>query len=264
MADKSILEDMLELFTPEEQVGIKAKLAANPKLVAGDKFQHSLFGAYRGFEEGTEPAAVTPPAAAVHTPTVPSAAAAAAPPVVTPPAAAAAPSADNKAIMDLLTGINKRLDTVVTADQLPKLGADLVNSAVERALKQSNELSVIRETHREEFGEKLDTDAFEKFVNDNQDATTHRNKYATLTDAYNGMVGEKRIANKIATGVADGIKQKTSAASVPGQSQTTSLSPAQQVMLKAKNESAGGAKTNLQLAIDRAAALVQSRDAASA
>lgn len=261
MADKSILEDMLELFTPEEQVGIKAKLAANPKLVAADKFQHGLFGAYRGFEEGTEtPAAAAP---VVHTPAVPSAAVVTAPPVVTPPVAAA-PSADNKAIMDLLTGINKRLDTVVTADQIPKLGADMVNSAVERALKQSNELAVIRETHREEFGEKLDTVAFEKFVNDNQDATTKRNKYATLTDAYNGMVGEKRIANKIATGVADGIKQKTSASTVPGQTQTTSLSPAQQVMLKAKNDSAGGTKTNLQLAIDRAAALVQSRDAASA
>lgn len=259
----TIIEDLLALLSPEEQTAVKTKLAANPKLLAQDKFVDSLFGAYRGLEEGTEPVVVTP-AAVVHTPAVPSAAAPVVPAAVTVTPAATATSADNKAIMDMLAGLNKKLENVVTADQLPKLGADLVNSAIAHSLRQADELAVIRETHREEFGDKLDKAAFEKFVVDAQDPTTKRSPYATLTDAYNAMVSEKRIAKKIADGVTEGVKQKTSASTVPGQTQTTSLSPAQQVMLKAKNESAGGAKTNLQLAIDRAAALVQSRDSASA
>lgn len=255
---KTILEQLMALMTPEEQASIKAKIAANPQIAADDAYTTNLFGIFKGIDEGT-PAATEPPAAAaaVHVPTVPSAAA--------PPAAAAvstpvAVAGDNAAILAALsklsTSIDDRFKNVVTADQLPKLGAELVNNAIAHSLRQSDELATIRETFRDEFpGEKFDKAAFEKFVLDAQDPVSKRSKYNTLTDAFDAMVAQKRMDAKIATGIADGVKQKTSSATVPGQTQSTSLSPAQQVIQKAKSASAGGAKTNLQLAIEKAAAL---------
>lgn len=251
---KTILEQLMALMTPEEQASIKAKIAANPQIAADDAYTTNLFGIFKGIDEGT-PAAAEPPAA--HVPTVPSASAPPAAAAVVPAVSAAG---DNSAILTALSklsaSIDDRFKNVVTSDQLPKLGAELVNNAIAHSLRQSDELATIRETFRDEFpGEKFDKVAFEKFVTDSQDPTTKANKYRTLTDAFDAMVAQKRMDAKIATGIADGVKQKTSGTTVPGQSQTTSLSPAQQVIQKAKAASAGGAKTNLQLAIERAAAL---------
>jgi hypothetical protein len=259
MADKTIIEDLLELLEPDQRTAVQAKLAANPKLIAQDKFVHSLFGAYKGLEEGTTPATTTTTTttetpAAAHTPTVPSAAATTTPVAAAAATTTAASSADNKAIMDMLANLNKKLENVVTADQIPKLGAELVNNAIAHSLRQADELAVIRETHREEFGEKLDKAAFEKFVLDAQDPTTKRSPYATLTAAYDAMVSQKRIDKKIADGITEGVKHKTSGAAVTGQTQSTSLSPAQQVIAKAK-ATGGGGKSNLQAAIDRMAKL---------
>jgi hypothetical protein len=161
--------------------------------------------------------------------------------------------------------IDDRFKNVVTMDKINELGANVVGQAATQALRQADEIFTIRDTHRREFNEDWNRAEFEKFVTDNQDPATKRNRYPTLTDAYNAMVAEKRIAAKIATGIADGVKQKTSGATVPGQTTSSALSPAQQVMAKAKAAATGNAdgKSNIQSAIDRLAAMEAARGAAT-
>jgi len=269
---KSIIEQLKEIDT-ELASKIDAAIAKHPKLAVDDRQMTELFGIYLGAEEpAAAAAATTEPTTTTtqtvtHTPAVPSAAA-----TTSTPAAAAttttASTADSAAILAALNGlkssVESRLANVITKDDVPKLGADLAATAAAQALRQSNELAVIRETFRDEFpGEKFDSAAFEKFVLDAQDATTKRNKYPTLTDAFNAMVGQKRIDKSVATQVADQVKQKLSGTTVPGQTTSTALSPAQQVIAKAKKDGASGGGTNLQNLIDRAAQLERSREAST-
>jgi len=266
---KTAYEQLLDLLgdDPDTKSKIQAKLAANPKLIADDAFTTQLFGIYKGIDDpaaSTEP--IVPPvaAAATHVPTIPAVASAA------PVAAAtstAAPSADSGAILAALNSlklsIDDRFKNVVTMDKINELGANVVGQAATQALRQADEIFTIRDTHRREFNEDWNRAEFEKFVTDAADPVTKRNRYPTLTDAYNAMVAEKRIAAKIATGIADGVKQKTSGATVPGQTTSSALSPAQQVMAKAKAASNSDGKSNIQSAIDRLAAMEAGRSAAT-
>lgn len=261
----SVLEQLMSVLSPEEQTIVRAKL--DPKLVAQDKKNDELFGYWTGIENGT---AITEPASTTtttetHVAALPSSAATTVAPVVTAPSTS---SVDSAAILASLNGlkasIDERFKNVVTMDKVNELGANLLNEATSRALRQADEISLIRETNRKEFGKELDRTAFEKFVTDNQDPTTKRNKYATLTDAYDAMVAQERVTAQIAKGVAEGVKQVTSAATVPGQSTSTALSPAQQVMAKSRAAASNGdGKTGVQAAIDRLAALERSREAST-
>ena len=263
----SVLEQLMAVLSPEERAIVQSKI--DPKLVAQDKKNDELFGYWTGIENGTAivdpPATVTPPAAAAatHTPTVPNTSTAAA------SVSTAPPSTDSAAILSALNSlklsIDDRFKNVVTMDKINELGANVVGQAAPQALRQADEIFTIRDTHRREFNEDWNRAEFEKFVTDNQDPATKRNRYPTLTDAYNAMVAEKRIAAKIATGIADGVKQKTSGATVPGQTTSSALSPAQQVMAKAKAAATGNAdgKSNIQSAIDRLAAMEAARGAAT-
>ena len=252
----SVLEDLMAVLTPEERAIVQAKI--DPKLVARDKKNDELFGYWTAIDSGTTtetPAAATttPATTETHTPALPSAAATTTTPAVTTTPAASA--VDNSAILAALTSLKSSIDdrfkNVLTMDKVNEMGANLVNQAATQALKQADEIFTIRDTHQREFSEPFDRAVFEKFVTDAADPTTKRNRYATLTDAYNAMVSEKRVNAKIAKGIADGTKQVNSGRDVPGQTTSTALSPAQQVMAKARSESAGGGKTNLQKAIDQ-------------
>ena len=268
---KTVLEQLTEMLGTDADTlaKVKAIIGTNPKLAAQDKFLADLGEAYSGFGGDTDTTAAaattttaaSTTAAATHTPTTPTTASATATSPVTTSAAGASDE-----IKTMLSGMKAQLDGLgdkfITKDSLPKLGSELVGNAITQALKQANELSVIRETHREEFGEKFDSAAFEKFVTDAKDETTGRNKYPTLTAAYDAMVAEKRFKAKVDKEVADQLKQKRSGTEAAGQSSPAALSPAQQLIAKAKAAETAAGKTNLQKAIDELARRDGSQSAA--
>jgi hypothetical protein len=269
---KTAYEQLLDLLgdDPDTKSKVQAKLTANPCLIAEDKFMTDLFGIYKGVESGeptttTVPAAAAATTAAVHTPTVPGTASAAATTTAAP--TTATPSADSAAILaalnSLKTSVDDRLKNVITKDEVNTLGANLINQAATQALRQADEIFTIRDTYRREFNKDFDRPAFEKFVTDAVDPVTKRNRYATLTDAFNAMVAQDRVKAEIAKGVAEGVKQVESARTVPGQTTSTALSPAQQVMAKAKAATNSEGKTATQAAIDKLAALERSREMAT-
>jgi len=59
------------------------------------------------------------------------------------------------------------------------------------------------------------------------------------------------------------VKQKTSGATVPGQTTSSALSPAQQVMAKAKAATNNDGKSSVQAAIDKLAAIEAGRATAT-
>jgi len=272
---KSITEQLLGMLDddPDTKAKIQAKLAANPKLIAEDAFTTELFGVYKGIETGESATTTTTPetaasttAAATHTPTVPTTASASATTTV-PAVAASTATGDNKAILDALnalkTSVDDRLKNVVTMDKVNELGTNLINQASTRALQQADEIYTIRDTHRREFNEDFNRADFEKFVTEAMDPATKRNKYATLTDAYNAMVSEKRIANRVKTEVDTQVKQKLSAATVPGQTTSVALSPAMQVLAKQRAAQKTQEGSSLERAIAELAKRDQGRDGAT-
>lgn len=267
---KSIIEQLTDLLDADGKAKLATLLAANPKVAVDDRRMSELFGIYLGADDTPASASTSEPAAAAtHTPALPAAAATTSAPA--PASSATAPNPELKSILDTLTGlktsIDERFKNVVTMDKVNELGAQLLNTATARALKQADEISLIRETNRKEFGVEMDRAVFEKFVTDAEfeveDPTTHvkvkRNKYSTLTDAYNAMVSQQRIDAKIAAGIAEGVKQKTSGATVPGQTTSSALSPAQQVMAKEKAKARIDGGTGLKDLIARAELLERSK-----
>lgn len=95
--------------------------------------------------------------------------------------------------------------------------------AVARSAYVSDELYSIRAAHAREFGEEMDSKAFETFVKDNT------GKYASLTAFHDAMVSEKRIEARVKKGVKEALSaQQTS--EVPGTSLPTSPTPLGQLI----------------------------------
>jgi hypothetical protein len=268
---KTIIEQLSELLDADGKAKLQSVLAANPKLAVDDRRMGELFGIYMGAEADVtgagdpDPNAAAAAASTAHTTTLPSAASTTA---AATTASTTSSTSDSAAVLAALNGlktsIDERFKNVVTMDKVNELGAGLINQAATQALRQADEIFTIRDTHQREFGEPFDRTAFEKFITDNQNPTTKRNKYSTLTDAYNAMVSEKRIAAQIKKGVDDGVKQKLSSTTVPAQTTSAGLSPAQQVMAKAKKDSAAAGGSQLQSLIAKAEALDRSRQDAGA
>lgn len=268
---KTIIEQLSELLDADGKAKLQSALAANPQLAVDDRRMGELFSIYMGVEEGVT--GVTDPdpnaaaaSSATHTASLPSAASTTAAAATT--ASTTSSTNDSAAVLAALNGlkssIDERFKNVVTMDKVNELGAGLISQAATQALRQADEIFTIRDTHQREFGEPFDRAFFEKFITDAQDPTTKRNKYATLTDAYNAMVSEKRVQSQIAKGVEEGVKQKLSSATVPGQTTSAGLSPAQQVMAKSKKDAAAAGGSQLQSLIARAEALDRSKQDAGA
>jgi hypothetical protein len=266
MATKSVIERLQEILDADGNDKLKTALKSRPELLVDDAFATSLVKLYdegATAADGTVDGSVA--ASTAHTTTLPSAASTTA---AATTASTTSSTSDSAAVLAALNGlktsIDERFKNVVTMDKVNELGAGLINQAATQALRQADEIFTIRDTHQREFGEPFDRTAFEKFITDNQDPTTKRNKYSTLTDAYNAMVSEKRIAAQIKKGVDDGVKQKLSSTTVPAQTTSAGLSPAQQVMAKAKKDSAAAGGSQLQSLIAKAEALDRSRQDAGA
>jgi hypothetical protein len=273
MATKTIIEQLSELLDADGKSKLQSVLAANPKLAVDDRRMGELFGIYMGAEsdvtgatDANADAAAAAAASGTHTASLPSAASTTAAAVTT--ASTVSSTNDSAAVLaalnSLKSSIDDRFKNVVTMDKVNELGAGLINQAATQALRQADEIFTIRDTHQREFGEPFDRALFEKFITDNQDATTKRNKYSTLTDAYNAMVSDKRVKAEIAKGVADGVKQKLSSATVPGQTTSAGLSAAQQINAKAKKDSAAAGGSQLQSLIAKAEALDRAKQDAGA
>ena len=252
MAKHNIIEELLSVLPANEAQAIRAKLAASPELTAKAEKQAEVFGYYIGEEAEAEPVV-----AAAHTPGMPSAA-----------APTAAPADDVKA---MLSGMQSALATQIA--DLKKsfvskedLGKEVV-AARGNLLEYTDTLAQIREDHRAEFGEKLDYNKFKQFYNAQMaagvrfvdDAEGAENGKRGLEKAHDAFVMDRRTQNQIKQGVEAGVKQRLSSATVPGQTQSVGLTPAQQILAK-QREGTDGAKSNAMAAAQRLKQLVEGRE----
>jgi hypothetical protein len=114
-----------------------------------------------------------------------------------------------------------------------------LDNAITASTRTADQYARVRESHAREFpSDPLDLGAFEKFYLDQKAAGV---RYPTLIDAHDVFVKDKRVVAsaaaekaKIDAAVAEALKQARSSGSVPGQTQSTAMSPAQQVIAKAK------------------------------
>lgn len=251
---KTITEQLLALLPENERNALKAKLDANPALVAQDQKSAEIYSIYQGDE--TEPTPTpTPTPVAAATPT----------PVVTPtptPTPIPVAAGGNDAILAELRNLSTAMDTklealrkeFIPASKLP----EYEGSIMARAIKASDDLAQVRETHRAEFGKPLDRDAFEKFVLDQQAAGT---KFKDMKEAHDRFVIKERTDAEVAKRVDEQVKQKKSGDQVPGQTTAVGLSPAQAVLKKAREAAKGGdGKSNAMAAAEKLAQLERGRD----
>ena len=255
---KTITEQLLALLPENERTALKAKLDANPTIVAQDKKAAEIYSIYQGEEVETEP---------VPTP-APTPAPAAAAPTLTPtptPTPAPAAAGGNDAILAKLSELSTSLDSklenfrkeFIPAAKLPEYRGEITAIAI----KAADDMAHIRESHRAEFNKPLDRDAFEKFVTDQQTAGT---KFKDLHQAHDMFVAKERTDADVAKRVDEQLKQKRSGDNAPGQTQSIGLSPAQAVLKKARESRTGGdGKSNAMAAAERLAQLERGRDEAT-
>ncbi len=253
---KTITEQLLALLPENERAAFKAKLDANPKLVERDRKYAEVYTIYDSDAEDIVPDTV---ATVPVTPTAPIAPVAAAPVVPTVPVAAAGSSdAILTELRNLSTSLDTKLEAIkkefIPASALPQYRSEITSIAI----KAADDMAQIRESHRAEFNKPLDRDAFEKYVIEQQTAGT---KFKDLHQAHDMFVTKERTAADVAKQVEEQVKQKRSADTAPGQTQSIGLSPAQAVMKKARESRAGGdGKSNAMAAAERLSQLERGRD----
>lgn len=238
MAIAPITEDLLKLLSPAARATLLAELEANEGARKVMEEGLTFRAAYLGGEE--------PPAGSGEDEAAKAAAKAEADRkeaerVEAAKRAAAASSGngisgDLKAISDQLSGLKTSLDerfkNVVSKDDLPKLGEELLG----RAIKNAHMVAKIERQHEKEFGEELNLDELNKYLEEQvKSGRTFRN----MQEVYDAKMGEKRTEKKIADGIKEGLKQKKSADAVPGQSSPAAGSSAQEAIRKARGEASG-------------------------
>jgi hypothetical protein len=250
MAAKTLSEQLLALLDADGQAKLKAVFAANPALIAQDMKGTELVDVWAGFGGELEP-----PAAA-HVPTLPSAAttsASATQPTTTSTTVSPTVSSGSTTTASTSNGAADGLAAVLAElqglkaqmakDYVPvsKLG-EYRTEILTHAIKTADDYSTIRENHRAEFSEPLDRNAFESFVATQNQAGI---KFSSLASAHDTFVKDKRVTasaaaekSRIDAAVAEALKQQRSS-NVPGQTQTSAMSPAQQVIAKAKAAASG-------------------------
>jgi hypothetical protein len=243
------LDDLNSLLTPEEQAQFST-LLKNPKFAEATATRAQFFKDYAEFVEPstknpeTPVVTPTPPAA----PTAPTTPAAPAPTAVTPKTSATSDLSAISALLDTkLTELRKEF---VPAADVGKFRTEILSNAI----KLSDDYASVREAHREEFGERLNRPEFEKFVAD------AGGRYPSMLDAHNAFVNDKRIELRVKKGVEEGLKLKTSSTTVPAQTTATALSPAQEIIRKAKSAESGNGETNVSRAAARLSKLMKDRD----
>jgi hypothetical protein len=245
---KTLSDDLLALLDADTQTKVRAAMAANPSFVARDMRSSELFETFEGLTREEE--VHTPPAAA-HVPVAPVA------------ASSASGNADSLAkVLSELQGLKTTLDTRLKEYVPMSKVQDFRDEIATIATKSADQYARVRENHRAEFGEPIDTDAFEKFIITEREANR---RYPNMAAAHDVYVKDKRVAAsaaareadkaaraaEIAAGIEAGLKQRASGASVPGQTTSVAASPAQQVIAKAKAAANGGGADSAALKVAR-------------
>lgn len=258
---KTLSEELLGLLDADTQAKVKAAFAANPSLMVRDVKGTELYDLYTGFE----PEPTTTTTTTTHTPTLPSSA--------TTTSAAQVPNTTTNApgnaegyaaILAKLDGIQTGIDAKIAAAtkdmipvaKLPEYRTEILTAAI----KSADDYASVRESHRDEFKEPLDRNAFETFVATQNQAGV---KFPSLRAAHDTFVSEKRTTAaatreqaKIDAAVAEALKQARSSASVPGQTQMTGLSPVAQIQAKARAAATNNGESNAM----KAARLLEAQD----
>jgi hypothetical protein len=261
---KTILEELMGMLDADGQAYIRYQLEQHPDIAEQDR-QHSEI--YSIYTEGATinpnptpaPAHVAAPVvlATTYTPTTPN---------TTSNTVIAQPTVDpNAAISAQLSALTKTLETrladldkrYVPVEKIAEYRTEMLASSI----KAADDYAQVRESHRAEFNEPINRTEFEKFVADQSAAGT---RFASMNDAHNRYVADKRVALQIKNGIDEGLKQRQSAQHVPGQTQSTALSPAQQIMAKQRESAQPGANNNALSAAQRLADLVRARENAGA
>lgn len=176
---------------------------------------------------------------------------------IVPAAAAAAPLSagldDITKLFDTRLGTLKtELTTEITAGL--KTEADgMFSRAVATSLKLADELNNVREEHRASFNEKLDSVAFDKYINDNGGMA----RFGGIEKAYRSFMGERLTQKKIDDGVREGLKVRNSGVALPGISPSGSKGPVSILSARRRDGSAPAAdapKSNIEKAADALAA----------
>ena len=171
---------------------------------------------------------------------------------------------DFEALLDRkLGGLDERIKTTATAaveEQVKTAGERLIQEATTRTLRGADELNRIYRRHEKDFGEELDSTAFDTFLQDQMKTGT---RYATMTKAYEEYTRDKRTEKTIATQVEDGVREKLKARAttqeVPGVTPASARSPMTVLLNRGKKTDDTGSTT-----AQRAGTALSERLAASA
>jgi hypothetical protein len=241
MATKTLFDELDEILTAEDKLALQI-LKKNPTLATRLEDGDRLLKMYLEANPEPEVPATPPPA-----PTTP--------PVARPavPTTAAAPALGLDDISKLLdTKLTELRKEFVPAAELDKRAADVIGTS----LRLNHELSRIENAHQKEFNEELDLGALETYAKEHPG-------FKSMTEVHNAMVAEKRIEARIKAGVDAGVKQKLSNASVPAQTKGSALTPAQEVLAKARASASGEGKSNAVAAAEKLAKMVRDRESAA-
>lgn len=220
----TLLDELAGVLSAEEI----AKIKANPRLSGRMDKVRELEALYYGEDEPvvTPPAVVTPP-----------------PAVVTPPPAAA--TGDD--VRTMVSGILKRLDTVVTSDKIEevvtktveKLAPKFIGAAAAQGTRNADELNRIYIGHKSEFAEDFDSQGFNTFIETQQKAGI---QYRSVTDAYNDMVKDKRVETKVKKGIEEGVREGLKRrVPVPGTTPQGTKSPLSVILARGRPTDSTGA-----------------------
>lgn len=265
----TVLEQLLTLLDDDDKKGLAKKIAEHPELIADDKEAANLLAIYKGSSSDDDEAKKAKELEDQRKRDEQARLAKEEEDRKRAAAASTSSGSDSAAILAKLDSMNSTLDTklksitdkMVSKDDLPKYREEMTAIAI----KASDDYATVREEYRAEFGKPLDRAAFEKFINDQQAAgITYRTdadgKRTGFQKAMDAFVSDDRVKLRIDKGVEEGVKQKLSGQKVPGSTGAVALSAAQQVIAKAKEKAAGGARSNLTSAIDRLSHLDRAND----
>jgi hypothetical protein len=266
---KTLSEELLALLDADTQAKVKAALASKPDLMVRDLKGKELLDLYDGV--AADDTTTTTTTTATHTPTLPSSAtttAAGTTTVASGSTTSTTGAAGELAVVlarlealksDFATTIDAKLKDYIPASKLDEYRTSLLTSAI----KSADDYASVRESHRAEFNEPLDRTAFEKFVVDQKAANVG---YPSMSAAHDAFVKDKRVTAaaaaekaKIEAAVAEALKQARSSGSVPGQTQSIAMSPAQQVIAKAKAAGNGNTASNAEKVAQQLEALERNR-----
>jgi hypothetical protein len=255
---KTILEELEALVGKEAAAKISASSDIATRLSEGER----LYRFYTGDEELEDTTAADKAKADAEKAAAEKAEAdrrAAA--TTTTTSTSAAPVDTNTLLREMGNLLNTRLGEfekkVITVDKLPQYEGALLT----KTLKMAHETMLVTDSHQKEFNEPLD---LEKFNNWYEEQSKQGVRYPSISKAHDFYVQDKRIEAKIAAGIAEGVKAKQSSTSVPAQTTSVSLSPAQQVLHDARKSSATEGKSNAVRAAERLAKLAQARESGEA